>query len=530
MIGLRGRRPLLLGLVAVLMVGGLTGSTAGGVESMMCRFVNDWMSCGDPEHNARMRASMLTPAQARSIGCRPVFIEGVDVQEEDSSQEMRSYPEPTYPGRTPDPAIAARVNQAWARIEQWLGAHASASLRKLRFGAEPQLLAQWESIEGRRLPDDLYASYLRHDGADGNLGDGFQLPGSYGLLGLADLDYISSGNCRRLVLGGDLAAADPEKGQWHGTLLPIGDTGRGQELFVEPRTGRVGEAAYDEPLRYDGPMGWPSHVAMLEALAGALETGGALGEAYPTVTSGCELRWAEEPAPLPGGCAGGPRPTPAPTPEPTPERPTAEEIRATGCRPARRDPVLRSPRWTVTAEVNATWRRIERWLARRAPKTYELLRPPARPATIAKMEAAMGATFPDDLRASLLRHDGVGSWGFGPAPFYALMSAKAIYQDWKMLCGIVLDEPELGGFWWHGRLIPFADAHDGGNLFIDPGTGKTGEYFHEDGLRPDGDATWPSYLALLKATARALETGKPIRGWRPRVTKGELDWEQAGRS
>ncbi|MEU7878213.1 hypothetical protein [Microbispora bryophytorum] len=118
-----------------------------------------------------------------------------------------------------------------------------------------------------------------------------------------------------------------------------------------------------------------------------------------------------------------PSPTPTPTAEPTPEKPTAEEVRAGGCLPLRRTPGrttrVRVPGPRVTAEVNAVWRRIERWLARKAPVTYKSLRPPARPLDIARSEASIGLRFPDDLRASLLRHDGAGSWRFGPAPFGA---------------------------------------------------------------------------------------------------------------
>ncbi|WP_051751490.1 SMI1/KNR4 family protein [Streptosporangium amethystogenes] len=489
------------------------------------------LSCGDPEFEARLRARVLTPDQARAIDCPPIELSDGSGGDEMAEPEMISTdePTPTYSPRAPDPVIAARVNQAWDRIERWLGAHASATLRKLKFPVAPQDLARWEDSQRRALPDDLYVSYLRHDGAEGNLGDGFQLPPSYGLLGLSEMDSATWGKCRDLVMEGDLEAADPEHGKWHGSLLTIGDTSRGEELFVEPRTGRVGESAWDENLRYDGPMGWPSHLALLEALATSLEGRASLRDWYPVVTSGCELRWSEEQQTSPPtGCAGVPRPSPTPTPtvQPTPERLTPQQARDTGCVPARRSPTVRVPGPKVTAQVNAVWGRIERWLARRAPATYKRLQPPARLRDIAKVEAAMGARFPDDLRASLLRHNGGGSWGFGPAPFYELMSAKYIHSDWKMLCGIVLDSPaELAFVWWDGHLIPFAAAHDGGNLFIDPRTGKTGEYFNEEGLTTEGDVVWPSYLALLRATAKSLETGRPIRGWRPSVQKGELDWK-----
>ncbi|MEV7807936.1 SMI1/KNR4 family protein [Microbispora sp. NPDC088329] len=517
-------------LVVALLVAGLVGEPALVVHTVMCSSMSMGgtlsLSCGDPEFEAEMKANALTAEEAKAVGCPPIQWEDEESSAgPDEAQEPAFVgDEPTYTPRPLDPGMTTRVNQAWDRIERWLGAHASATLRQLKFGADPQDLALWEATNGRRLPDDLYASFLRHDGADGNLGAGFRLPPSYGLLSLFDMDAINWGNCEDLVIEGDRDAADPEHGRWHGSLLAIGGDDHGRTLFVEPRTGRVGEARSREELEYDGPMGWPSHVAMLEALAGALERGEALRDWYPVVTGSCELRWAGEPAPARPGCAGGPRPSPSPTPtvEPTPEKPTAEELRAGGCLPPRRTPRVRMPGPRVTAEVNAVWRRVERWLARKAPVTFKRLRPAARPLDIARSEAAMGLRFPDDLRASLLRHDGAGSLGFGPAPFYELMSARHIRSEWKMLC-------DIGGgsddYWWHGRLIPFAYAIDGGNLFVDTRTGKTGEFFNEEGLTVEGDVVWPSYLALLKATTRSLETGRPIRGWRPKVAKGELDWE-----
>ncbi|GII83905.1 hypothetical protein Ssi03_18950 [Sphaerisporangium siamense] len=544
------------GVAAVAVIVLLLGWTAVGAavvgDSVMCSMssvgTSVSVSCDDPQSEAEIRAQAFTAEEARAAGCEPIVWDdddpdrspGADSDFEDDAGagsgdgagvviDTQAMDEPSYLPRVPDAAVAARVGRAWDRIERWLGAHASATLRKLRFPVEPERVARWEDDHDRRLPDDLYASYLRHDGADGNLGEGFPLPPSYGLLGLAEIDYINWGRCQDLVLEGVRENADPEHGTWHGTLMPVGSDSHGAELFVEPRSGRVGESPSGGSLRYDGPMGWPSYVAMLEELARSLESGAALRDWYPTVTSGCELRWADEPAEsLPGGCAGGARPSPSPTPTvaPTPEKLSPAQARASGCLPGRRAPVVRVPDPAVTARVATVWRRIERWLARKAPVTYKTLTPPARPLDIAKAEAAMGLRFPDDLRASLLRHDGSGEWGFGPAPFYDLMSAKDTRAGWKMLCDFLLGGPEeMVGTWWDGHLIPFADAHDGGYLFIDTRTGKTGEYYNESGLTFEGDDVWPSYLALLKATARSLETGRPIRGWRPTVKKGELDWK-----
>ncbi|MGV9326790.1 hypothetical protein [Streptosporangium sandarakinum] len=85
--------------------------------------------------------------------------------------------------------------------------------------------------------------------------------------------------------------------------------------------------------------------------------------------------------------------------------------------------------------------------------------------------------------------------------------------------------PESGT--WHGSLLPFAATDYGQELFVDPRTGRVGEKEYGRNLRYDGPMGWPSYLALLEALADSLETGRPIRGWRPVVRKGELDWKQA---
>ncbi|WP_214323980.1 SMI1/KNR4 family protein [Nonomuraea sediminis] len=528
MIGLKlVRRALPL----ILLAGAATSSAAryGDSKVVMCSFGGggDTISidCGDPKVEAAMRARILTPDQARAAGCRPLTVESENGTETpDLQPSFEPTPTPPVSPRVLDTAVAGRVNAAWDRIDRWLGAHASATLRKLRFPATGTDLDGLEEYRGARLPDDLYASLLRHDGADGNFGAGLQLPSDVGLAGVQHIWTLTEYRCMDLVMGGWTEEADPD----HASLIPVGSTGNGTDLFIDQRTGQVGEHAYGKALSFDGPMGWSSYTALLEAVADSLERGAKLRDWYPVV-QGCELRWATAPAPLPGGCAGGPRPTltPTPTPTPTETKLTAGQARAMGCRPGHRAPVVRTPGRTVTSQVAAEWRRIERWLAREAPKTYRSLPGPARAVDIARVEAAMGARFPDDLRASLLRHDGGGE--FGPEPFYAYMPVKAMHADWKMLCDIIIDGGDDSGSWWDGHLIPFADSGDGGNLFLDPRTGKTGEYYNEDGLTTDGDVAWPSYLALLRDTAAALESGRPLRGWRATVSKGRLDWKEAPR-
>ncbi|WP_283137614.1 SMI1/KNR4 family protein [Rhizohabitans arisaemae] len=495
------------------------------------------------EAEAGLRSRTLSADQARSVGCRPILWgDGSEAGSPEPEHMPSPGPSPTHRPRAPEPSIAARVNGAWDHIERWLGVHASATLRSLGHPASAEAVAKWERERGARIPDELYASLLRHNGVDDGSKFGlptpaassaFRFPPAHGLLDLWSIGNAGDTNCESLVMAGTLREADPERGRWHGSLVPFAASDEGSELFVNPRSGRVGVKVRDERVRYEGPSGWPSYPTLLEAVAASLESGTALRGHYPTVTATCELRWAGEPSTsAPSGCAGGPRPSPTPEPKPSPPpRPpklTPEQARAVGCRPERHPPVVRRPNPSVAARVNAVWRRIERRLAREFPDTHRSLNGPADPRAIAEAEARMGVVFPDDLRASLLRHNGAkhrGAW-FGPAPFYGFMPVKAIADDWRMLCDIVVDNSATG--WWHGRLIPFAGAPDGGNLFADPATGKTGEFYQDEGLTLEGDVAWPSYLALLEATATALETGRPIRSWRPAVNKGTLDWVEAG--
>lgn len=79
------------------------------------------------------------------------------------------------------------------------------------------------------------------------------------------------------------------------------------------------------------------------------------------------------------------------------------------CAPKNADPRVRKVSAKVTRAVNRQWRRIETWLKTNAPTTYRTLGKPGDAEAIAAAEAHMGMRFPNDLRASLLRHDGAAS-------------------------------------------------------------------------------------------------------------------------
>ncbi|MFE5730018.1 SMI1/KNR4 family protein [Streptomyces sp. NPDC056528] len=75
-----------------------------------------------------------------------------------------------------------------------------------------------------------------------------------------------------------------------------------------------------------------------------------------------------------------------------------------------------------TVRVEAAWSRVETWLRRYVPGSYELLRPAAAPERIEEAERALGVPFPPELRALYLRHDGVRGADldeFGEQPLFS---------------------------------------------------------------------------------------------------------------
>ncbi|WP_327086098.1 hypothetical protein OIE66_27645 [Nonomuraea sp. NBC_01738] len=163
------------------------------------------------------------------------------------------------------------------------------------------------------------------------------------------------------------------------------------------------------------------------------------------------------------------------------------------------------------AAVGREWRRIERWLRARAPKTYAALSTPGRSKTIAVAEAQMGLDFPDDLRASLLRHNGDGGsvvlGGQG-------LSVRGIRDTWRALCATG-PHPE-----WNGRMIPFQRRGAGWGV----ADSAQGTVSWDDGIA--GFATQaPGHLALLRRVAAALETGGAGDEWKPSVKRGTLHWQ-----
>ncbi|WP_433441634.1 SMI1/KNR4 family protein [Nonomuraea sp. CA-141351] len=169
-----------------------------------------------------------------------------------------------------------------------------------------------------------------------------------------------------------------------------------------------------------------------------------------------------------------------------------------------------SPR--VRTAVNRQWRRIERWLKAHAPKTYATLGEPGRARTIAVAEAQTGLEFPDDLRASLLRHNGMSGppetrFTFGGDDVHGV---REIRDLWRRDCA-------AGGGGPIGRLIPVGSLTE-----VDADT----RHVEVPMMEMESDPLWPSYHAMLRDVAAALERGRPVHGVRPTVEHGLLRWSR----
>ncbi|MEU6997532.1 SMI1/KNR4 family protein [Nonomuraea sp. NPDC046570] len=219
------------------------------------------------------------------------------------------------------------------------------------------------------------------------------------------------------------------------------------------------------------------------------------------------------------------RATETPAPAPSATR-TAMEAATASVRPCVRPApgarvLVRPVDLKVKRAVDRQWRLIETWLKRNAPKTHAALRAPARARTIAVAEAQTGLRFPDDLRASLLRHDGTSGAGAFAFLDARAQSVREIRDEWRLQCDL-----DLG---WEGSAVPFATG--GGEDFtdlmvVDAKDGDVGYFDGQgEGLMYGYTPSWPSYYALLKDTATALRTGGELGGHTAAVADGALTWK-----
>ncbi|MFD7815697.1 SMI1/KNR4 family protein [Streptomyces sp. NPDC059785] len=155
----------------------------------------------------------------------------------------------------------------------------------------------------------------------------------------------------------------------------------------------------------------------------------------------------------------------------------------------------------MTADlVQESWSRIDAWLREHAPRTFATLRPPAKVEEITAAQDGLGITFPPDLIASLLRHDGAldGPEAFRFNTHDRLLGVSGILEDTRFMRAVAddLDEKEAEDYWQHGyaKFGSYGATSDG--LMIDCRTGRDsfgaiGRFFDETGTSfGEGRLTW----------------------------------------
>lgn len=197
------------------------------------------------------------------------------------------------------------------------------------------------------------------------------------------------------------------------------------------------------------------------------------------------------------------------------------------------------------SEVEQAWDRIVAWCEYRAPRTAQLIRPPAPAAELAQAETSTGGHWPEELREWYRLQDGVDQ---GPAsylfPGYAPLSLAELVRTWTMYREVMtslvadgtlpdavgeLERQEAGEVAWMflPSYVPIASTNAATDVFVDlrPGarSGCVREYLREDADRRG--VRWDSVGAMLADVADSLERRRRTDHWLPAIEDGRLDWE-----
>ena len=175
----------------------------------------------------------------------------------------------------------------------------------------------------------------------------------------------------------------------------------------------------------------------------------------------------------------------------------------------------------ATDFIDQTWNRVENWLRQNRPNYYSALGDGASESEIQQLEDTVGRRLPEEVRASLRRHNGQDRNQPWVWCGQILMSCKEIASDWSSFKES-FDEDD-GGWdedfegedgvlqqWWNPGWIPWLSNGGGDFTCIDlaPAEGGTVgqviDFGHDSGERP---LLYPSFTAFLVSFADRLEAG-----------------------
>jgi cell wall assembly regulator SMI1 len=153
------------------------------------------------------------------------------------------------------------MNEIWKRLETWLAEHAPRILESLNPPATAESLAACEARLGVRLPEDVRASYIRHDGQA--YIQPFGAPGLFdGWRWLPLAGVVRLWTTWKELLDNGTIDNTPEEtnGQvvgdwWNAEWIPFADSGMGYDRSLDlhpgPRgsVGQVITVCHDDPRR-----------------------------------------------------------------------------------------------------------------------------------------------------------------------------------------------------------------------------------------------------------------------------------------
>lgn len=186
--------------------------------------------------------------------------------------------------------------------------------------------------------------------------------------------------------------------------------------------------------------------------------------------------------------------------------------------------------------MQVIWHRIEAWFeTMQASELLNHFQPGATDADIQQVEALLGITFPDEIKASYHIHNGSHGQALIGAPefwgIWELYSLEAMVDHWKRMQsqmdrfgrkeadrdaeghfsedGLIRYHPWRWG-WWHPKWIPLLGDQSGILLCLDfaPGpAGQIGQILHHDYEDICQRVLAPGWQAFLSAFADDLEAG-----------------------
>lgn len=184
------------------------------------------------------------------------------------------------------------------------------------------------------------------------------------------------------------------------------------------------------------------------------------------------------------------------------------------------------------APVAETWKRIEAVLTARSVP----LRDGATDEAVADLEARLGVSLPEALRASLKLHDGLDRSAHMFLHGGDLCSTEALLIRWRSMTGMQHDgsfdgfeidaepDPEIrDDVWWRDGWLPVV-TRDGDFLVLDldpAPTGTLGQVFSHDRLDGPGRLAAPDFASWLQLWAEALEALPPDE---PALDAEEAPW------